>query len=156
MKTILSLLTFFSLSALQPLSAQCGAAVTVVSAYYTYDPHTTFGAGIEGGYQGVDAPWAIFAGVQVRELSTAAQKELPVEDALRTSVYLKGTFRVTGQHGGGSVFLVAAPGMDFGTGAQLHTGLRIMFPLGKKLGMGAEPLYSIREGRASVNLLFAF
>jgi len=154
MKTILCLISFLTLAAWQPLSAQCGSAVPIVSAYYSYDPSTTFGAGIEGGYQGVDAPWALFAGVQVRALKT--QEEMIPEDGLRTSVYLKGTFRVTGQHGAGSVFLVAAPAMDFSSGVRLQTGLRIMFPLGGKLGIGAEPLYSIREGRASLNLMFAF
>jgi hypothetical protein len=142
---------------MKPAAQQCGAPAPVISIYYPISAGIKYGLGLEAGHQGVDSPVGIFGGFYFQSLPAAAiGKDSAGTDKFRTAFYLKGLFRLTRTEGVASLYLVAAPQLDGQSKMDIRSGLRIMFPLGEKRGLGIEPLYSIKQKSLTVNLLMAF
>lgn len=142
---------------MKPAAQQCGAPAPVISVYYPVSAGIKYGLGLEAGHQGVDGPVGIFGGFYFQSLSAGAmRKDSAGTDKFRTAFYLKGLFRLTGTEGLASLYLVAAPQLDGQSKTDFGSGLRIMFPLGEKRGLGIEPLYSIKQKSLTINLLMAF
>ena len=155
---ILAIILITSFACCLKSSAQnCGDPVSILSAYYTYEPHTKFGVGFEAGSQGVDSRLGYYAGIRLTMLKQPVYiKQDSAQLDYRLAFYLKGTVRLTSQESKGSLFVVAAPQMSLQSGFDVHSGLRYMYPLSGKKGIGVEPLYSVRQRNVSLNFILAF
>lgn len=139
------------------IAQNCGGPMPVITVYYPFQPGTCFAAGLEAGYQGMDSPFGFFAGFNLQSFSnTRIKKDSTENSSFRSSFYLKGSFRLCRLEGVTSLYLVMAPQLSKRSDMDLRSGLRLMFPLGEKNGIGLEPLYSIREKNIMVNLMLAF
>jgi hypothetical protein len=138
---------------------QCGAPAPVISIYYPVSAGIKYGLGLEAGHQGVDGPVGIFGGFYFQSLSAGAirkDSDSTGKDKFQTAFYLKGLLRLTRTEGVASLYLVAAPQLDGQSKMDFRSGLRLMFPLGEKRGLGIEPVYSVKQKSLTVNLLMAF
>jgi hypothetical protein len=152
---IIAILTFL-LFAQQAHAQKCGLPVPITSVYYLHTPHAKFGIGLEAGSQSIETPFGIFAGVNFARLTEEYQKSGAGDYDFSSSFYLKGLVRITPRDRGGSLYFVGSPAVSMQTGVDFRTGLRAMFPLGRRMGVGVEPLYSIRQKELSVNFVIAF
>jgi hypothetical protein len=137
----------------------CGAPAPVISVYYPVSAGIKYGLGLEAGHQGVDGPVGIFGGFYFQSLSasyTRKDTDSAGRDNFRTAFYLKGLFRLTRSEGVASLHLVTATQLDGQSKMDFRSGLRLMFPLGEKKGVGIEPLYSVKQKSLTVNLIMAF
>jgi hypothetical protein len=152
----LVLITSF-IGAMQSSAQNCGDPVSIMSAYYSYEPHTKFGIGFEAGSQGVDSRLGYYAGIRLTMLK---QPEYTKQDSAmldyRLAFYLKGTVRLSSFDSKGSLYVVAAPQMSLQAGFDVQSGLRFMYPLSGKKGIGLEPLYSVRQKNVALNFILAF
>jgi hypothetical protein len=108
------------------LAQKCGAPVPITSVYYAHETHTRFGFGVESGTQGIDSPFGLYAGVNFLKYTEDFQKSDSTAYDFKSNFYIKGTYRITGADGGGSIFLVAAPSMSMQTGLDMQTGIKAM------------------------------
>lgn len=136
--------------------SKCGPAVPVLAVYYTHQPDTKFGFGLEGGTQGIESPFGLYGGFYFIKMSEKFMKTDSTDFSLRGSLYIRGAVRLTQAEGRGSVFFTAAPEVSVQTGFDFKTGLRFMLPINGKKAIGIEPLYSFKNQMLSVNILAAF
>ena len=159
MKQILAIITVF-LSTAIAANAQynnCAPSISLLTFYYTAEPNTKYGFGIETGNQGIDSRLGYFAGIQFQELSHSYIVKDSVNFTFRANIYLKGTYRLNEDPvGKGSIFLVASTCLSVQTGFDFKPGLRFVLPFNEKNAIGLEPSYSMNYKTASLNVLVIF
>jgi len=159
MKRFLLLITIVA-AAFTNANAQydkCAESASLLTFYYTAEPHTSFGLGFEAGTQQVDSRIGYFAGFQFQRMSDYYFKKDSASFKLRASLYLKGACRITDSPSGkGSFFLVGSGALSVQTGFDFRPGLRFAYPLNEERAIGLEPTYSVRYKTASLNVLIIF
>ena len=159
MKHILttSILFFAVIFTAQAQYDKCAPLANLMSVYYTFEPHTSFGFGFEAGTQGIDSRVGGFAGFQFQKMSDGYFKRNSAGFKMRASFYLKGTYRINEEvEGKGSIFLVAYPSLSVQTGFDFKSGLRGVLPLNERNAIGIEPAYSLVHKSASLNVMVFF
>lgn len=140
------------------LQAQkCSGPVPVVSVYYPIEKGMKYGIGLEAGNLGGDSPFGLFAGFNVQKKSELYQKQdSSYAYDLKSSFYIKGTFRITRIENAVSLYAIAAPQVSLEKGLEFQPGFRVVFPVGQKLALGVEPMFSLKERRGVMNLHISF
>jgi hypothetical protein len=142
---------------LQGSSQQCTDPASILSAYYSYAPNSKFGIGIEAGKLSSESPLGIFAGCTFQLYNDRHMKtDTTVSDDMVSNIYFKGAYRLTRIENVLSVFVVASPQYSLQSGFDLQAGTRFIFPLSGRMGIGVEPVYSIRQNCFLVNFQIAF
>jgi hypothetical protein len=138
---------------LQSFSQQCtDPASSILTAYYTYTPNSKFAMGLEAGRLNNISPLGIFGGVTFQ---LANEKYLKKDSAnsndFISNVYFKGTYRLTRIDNVVSAFVVASSHFSVQTGFDLQPGFRFIVPVSGRVGLGCEPLYSIKQNTYMLN-----
>jgi hypothetical protein len=145
---------FFSLHG---YSQQCTDPASILSAYYSYAPNSRFGVGIEAGKLSSESPLGIFAGCTFQLYNERQKKtDTTVSDDMVSNIYFKGAYRLTRIENILSVFVVASPQYSLQSGFDLQAGTRLIFPLSGRVGIGIEPLYSMKQNCFLVNFQLSF
>jgi len=158
MKTIKRITLFFLLLfSLQGFSQQCTDPASILSAYYSYSPNSKFGMGIEAGKLDNESPLGIFAGCNFQLLNQRYQKsDTTIASDMLSNIYFKGSYRLSRIENIVSIFAVASPQFSLQSGFDLQAGIRLIFPLSGRMGLGLEPVYSVKQNSFLLNFQVAF
>ena len=118
---------------------------------------TQYGIGLEAGNLGGDSPLGLFAGFSVsKKNKSIAKADSAYAYDIRSSFYLKGTFRITRIENAVSLYAIASPQLSLETGIEFQPGFRVVFPVGQKLALGIEPMWSFRQKTTMINFHISF
>jgi hypothetical protein len=143
---------------------QCGGPVPVLSIYTTLDRNASFSIGSEFGSMNEESPWSYFGGILFTiknepswnlEKQQAKAQEIKYQSDL--TIYMKGGFRLF-RSDIISIHAVVGAEMDSRSRFDVKPGVRFLFPVGDRVALSAEPLYSPRNrnvtGRVGFTIAF--
>jgi hypothetical protein len=141
--TLCILLVFSGLFAKSQANATncCEQSFGEVTLYYTVQPGSTFGFGMEGGnWNKESSRFSYFLGTKMFWYRQAidGDKISSNNNFINFYLYVKGQYRILDE-----LFIVASPQMVNLNSFDFSPGLRYVFPLGNGMGIGLEPSYSI-------------
>jgi hypothetical protein len=145
------------LSSYRSAAQKCSGPIPVVSLYYPYQNGMTWGIGLEAGNLGGDSPFGIFAGFNVQKKSELYKKmDTAYTYDLKSSFYIKGSYRLTMLGNPIGLYAIASPAISLEKGIDLQPGFRVVFPFGRRMAIGIEPMYSFKEKQAVMNFHISF
>jgi len=145
------------LTALRSSAQKCSGPIPVVSVYYPYENGMKYGIGLEAGNLGGDSPFGLFAGVNIQKKSDLYKKmDSAYSYDYKSSFYMKGSYRITRIEKAVSFYAIASPQLSLEKGFDFQAGFRVVFPIGQRMGLGIEPMYSFKERKAVMNFHISF
>jgi hypothetical protein len=125
---------------------------SILTAYYTYTPNSKFAVGLEAGKLNDISPLGIFGGVTFQSMNEKFMKQDSTNtDQFISNVYFKGTYRISRIENVLSAFVVASAHYSVQSGFDLQPGFRFIVPVSSRVGLGMEPLYSIKQNTYMLN-----
>ncbi|HTB24458.1 MAG TPA: hypothetical protein VK711_03765 [Puia sp.] len=133
----------------QSCSLCCIPSFPSLTVYQAFQTGHGMGFGVEAGTWNKDAgKFSYFIGTSMvwTGINNPETKTATSSNQTLLSFYVKGQYKLTNH-----LYIVAAPGIVNLSYLELQTGLRYVFPVTSKIGIGIEPSYAINQKQLVVN-----
>jgi hypothetical protein len=127
----------------------CDGSFAAVTLYYSVQPGSTLGFGMEGGnWIKESSRFSYFLGARMQwyQQSIPGDKIITNNDFTNFYLYVKAQYRIVDE-----LYIVASPQFVNLNSFDFAPGLRYVFPIANGFGLGLEPSYSIVQKQFNLN-----
>lgn len=127
----------------------CESSFGEVTLYYSVQPGSTTGFGMEGGnWNKESSRFSYFLGTKMQwyQQSVSGDKINSSNNFINFYLYVKGQYKIVDE-----LYIIATPQLLNLTSFDFAPGLRYVFPIANGLGVGLEPSYSIIQKQFTLN-----